>query len=1087
LVKRFQTAVLGGVAVGLWSLAFPLQGADRSVDQSGDFRFSSLFTDRVYREGDFIPFRWEVPSSVRRYTIRLVLVTPERERLLLAGQNVPGHYLWRIDLDAPSAEYRVRLEVHTPYEEQLLFAQETPRPLRVDNTVPGGRVLGPREAPTGKVAVEYEAKDEGGAGLASVELWWSRDGGKKWDLAAIDTDGTSPLGLQGEPGDYGLRLVAIDRAGNASARPRPGDTPEGELRLIPTAPVGSLDLEELAPFVSPGTAIPIRWKVWGPGIAQDASVALRCRWSRSEDWHLLASGLPLEGSHRWVLPEGTYECFRLRLDLEQGKETVELAARPLLVSVSDRAPEVVLYTQDQWAEEGPVKIRYHTRLRGGAPFDQLSFWIRPVGGTHWTMAGNSPDPFGPVELDLADGFYEVYAAARDRLGNHAPDPGPASEPMQRILVDRRPPDIGSQIEQKGEEILIRWWVSDPNLEEGSVSIFYAPEYDLRWVFVAERLPERGEYRWIPPEDVSRFRMKIEARDRAGRRAEEVRDHQIVIVERLVQVTTKVVQVVPLEVPIEKTAPSEEIAEPAEGEAAGGGPAVLSEEGRLPFSGMESEEIMESAEGESAFRESSLPVLEGVRRVASSEELSESAEREARATAGPAVISAAKPVPAAETIEELVEAAEGEAQQRAGDLLERPAAQRIPPEGIEEWAGVPRERPDQGERMVATSDLPRQAGEREPVKPPVASAVTPVKPPEPAVPEADAAFVRMTLALGEGKVFRGGSAVPIRWESDRTDDPLLVEFSRDGGAHWEPIKRVPVDFAETWIELPRIDASDCAVRLRLTVGARSVLSEASRFAVSTTPPEAVLILLPPVQGEPPRGPVESKPVPPEPPADSVPEPRKDSEVPRSDGDRPPAPDEGSAPEGEAGVGWVGELDSLRGLLQEGKVDEAVAGLERLAHRHPESSSVRYELARAYRTRGHPQEVVRKLLEQVITLDPSHAEALNDLGALYVMEGDLERARELLQRAIDAGGFARAYYNLGLVHRLARQDVQAIAPFQEAVRRDPELRDAYWQLALVFSSDPSLDRQEARRYWELVARHFPDDPAKVERARAELAGR
>jgi Flp pilus assembly protein TadD len=80
------------------------------------------------------------------------------------------------------------------------------------------------------------------------------------------------------------------------------------------------------------------------------------------------------------------------------------------------------------------------------------------------------------------------------------------------------------------------------------------------------------------------------------------------------------------------------------------------------------------------------------------------------------------------------------------------------------------------------------------------------------------------------------------------------------------------------------------------------------------------------------------------------------------------------------------------------------------------------------------------EQAISLQPDHADALNDLGIVYAKSGEtggMSRAESCFRRAIEIdSSFADAHYNLALSH-LARGDVgQAQNLMKTALRLDPE---------------------------------------------------
>ncbi len=56
--------------------------------------------------------------------------------------------------------------------------------------------------------LEYDVEGVGPSGIARVELWGTRDGGRSWSSYGIDNDNRSPIraNVDGE-GLYGFRIV----------------------------------------------------------------------------------------------------------------------------------------------------------------------------------------------------------------------------------------------------------------------------------------------------------------------------------------------------------------------------------------------------------------------------------------------------------------------------------------------------------------------------------------------------------------------------------------------------------------------------------------------------------------------------------------------------------------------------------------------------------------------------------------------------------------------------------------------------------------------------------------------------------------
>ena len=75
--------------------------------------------------------------------------------------------------------------------------------------------------------LDYEVDSIGSSGVAKVELWGTRDGGRHWANFGADNDNRSPLvvSVDGE-GVYGFRVVIQSGNGLSGQTPRDGDLPE---------------------------------------------------------------------------------------------------------------------------------------------------------------------------------------------------------------------------------------------------------------------------------------------------------------------------------------------------------------------------------------------------------------------------------------------------------------------------------------------------------------------------------------------------------------------------------------------------------------------------------------------------------------------------------------------------------------------------------------------------------------------------------------------------------------------------------------------------------------------------------------------
>ena len=105
---------------------------------------------------------------------------------------------------------------------------------------------------------------------------------------------------------------------------------------------------------------------------------------------------------------------------------------------------------------------------------------------------------------------------------------------------------------------------------------------------------------------------------------------------------------------------------------------------------------------------------------------------------------------------------------------------------------------------------------------------------------------------------------------------------------------------------------------------------------------------------------------------------------------------------------------------------------------------------------------KLLAQANELQPGNTQVANNLAVVYRRRGDLDRARDVLLRALPYGaGDARLHYNLGLVELDLGRIPLAMTRFERALEIDPEYGLARAMLEQVRSARRPEASGEVRR--------------------------
>lgn len=165
-----------------------------------------------------------------------------------------------------------------------------------------------------------------------------------------------------------------------------------------------------------------------------------------------------------------------------------------------------------------------------------------------------------------------------------------------------------------------------------------------------------------------------------------------------------------------------------------------------------------------------------------------------------------------------------------------------------------------------------------------------------------------------------------------------------------------------------------------------------------------------------------------------------------------------------------------LIAEGEADEAIPLLLRAIDETPADLRARLNLGLAYEMIESPGDA-EEAYRGALGVDPSFAEALNNLGALLRDTGRIEEAAATLRRAIESRpGFASAYLNLALTLEDLGDDDGAIEAYRRVIELAPRDPTSRTNLAMIL-----LDRGERETALIELRRALP----LAEGSRAELA--
>ncbi len=186
--------------------------------------------------------------------------------------------------------------------------------------------------------------------LDSVQLWYTRDGAKTWELFGADDDRQSPVTFHaaGE-GLVGFFFVLTNATGASSAAPADGTDAHHWAMVDYTVPV--VQLHPLrATAVMGERVIQVRWTAIDTQLAQ-RPIRLEYRLSPDATW-VAASREPLANTGRfdWRIPTGVSGPVAMRVTvtdlgdnrIESGEQSIEASTEPAPVIRTSNGPAAMM-------------------------------------------------------------------------------------------------------------------------------------------------------------------------------------------------------------------------------------------------------------------------------------------------------------------------------------------------------------------------------------------------------------------------------------------------------------------------------------------------------------------------------------------------------------------------------------------------------------------------------------------------------------------------------------------------------------------------------------------------------------------------
>jgi hypothetical protein len=168
------------------------------------------------------------------------------------------------------------------------------------------------------------------------------------------------------------------------------------------------------------------------------------------------------------------------------------------------------------------QIGYALEDVGPSGVSSVDLFLTEDGGRKWFHYGSDDDATSPFEVTVPqDGNYGFALRVRSGAGLSQPPPQPGDDPEMSIAVDRQPPQVTLKPLKQGNgqqpgQMLIEWTITDEELAERPVSLYYASSLNGTWQPITGWEPNTGQYLWTFGPDVPKqVYIRLEARDAAG--------------------------------------------------------------------------------------------------------------------------------------------------------------------------------------------------------------------------------------------------------------------------------------------------------------------------------------------------------------------------------------------------------------------------------------------------------------------------------------------------------------------------------------------------------------------------------------------
>jgi peptidoglycan/xylan/chitin deacetylase (PgdA/CDA1 family) len=311
-----------------------------------------------------------------------------------------------------------------------------------DTVPPTSKASSPASTKSKAMTISYTAADnEGGSGLAEVELFAEAPGQSTYTLVAFDTtgatSGTLPHTASAGDGTYRFYTIATDKAGNVQATPA---TPDTVTLLDTKAPTSKAQAPAYANSKSLTVSYSASDNTGGSGLAE---VALYAEGPGQAAYTKVASTSSESGSGSFAYTasegEGTYNFYTLATDKVGNVQAAP--ARAQATTVLDQVAPTSLASSPALLKSKSWTVSYTASDNaGGSGLNEVALYAKGPGQSTYAKVASNTSGAGTGNFNFTanggEGTYSFYTLATDIAGNVQATP---SEPNATTVLDQAAP------------------------------------------------------------------------------------------------------------------------------------------------------------------------------------------------------------------------------------------------------------------------------------------------------------------------------------------------------------------------------------------------------------------------------------------------------------------------------------------------------------------------------------------------------------------------------------------------------------------------------------------------------------------------